>query len=386
MKQRPPRILCLIETVGRGGGAEQLVVDLAPRLRALGLEVEIAALFDWPDDLGDDLARAGVPLHRLHIPSRAAFARGLIALRRIVRGANFDLFWSHLAADHLYARAAAAMSPGSVTVNTFHGEIPDPPPASTWSRAGRWVQHRACASSAAHVAVSHATASDFTRVYGWRDIQVAHNGVDLARVEALGSATSRAAIRAAFGVAENAFLLVVPARYVRKKGQAHLIDAVARLRDAGVAARVLMFGTGPTQAALQAQVERLDLSDAVTIGGIIPHDQLFPLIRAADGVVQPSLREPFGIGAVEAMALGTPVILSDVDGFRETTDEGRVARMVPPGDVAALVTAIGALRRDPASACARADAARAHVLAHFSIDACAARWHAILRRALVERG
>lgn len=376
----------MIETIGRGGGAEQLVVDLAPRLRALGLEVEIAALFEWPDDLGDDLARAGVPLHRLHIPSRGAFPRGLLALRRVVHGKRFDLFWSHLASDHLYARAAAAMAPGSVTVNTFHGELPDPPPASLRSRASRWLQHRACASSAAHVAVSKATESDFARVYGWRDIRVAHNGVDLSRVEALGSATSPAAARAAFGVAENAFLLVVPARYVQKKGQAYLIDAVARLRDAGVAARVLMFGTGPTKAALQAQVEQLKLDDAITVAGIIPHDQLFPLIRAANAVVQPSLREPFGIGAVEAMALGTPVILSDVDGFRETTDAGRVARMVPPGDAAALAAAIHEVHADPASARARADAARAHVFAHFSIDACAARWHAILTDALGERG
>lgn len=381
MKQRPPRILCLIETIGRGGGAEQLVVDLVPRLRARGLDVEIAALFDWPDDFSAELARAGVPLHRLHIPSRAAFALGLLRLSRLVRAGRYDLFWSHLAADHLYARAAAAMTPGSLVVNTFHGEIADPPPASVRSRAGRWLQHRVCAASAARVAVSHATARDFARVHGWRDIQVAHNGIDLARIEHLGAATTRAAARAAFGVADDAFLLVVPARYVEKKGQRHLIEAVASLRDAGVCPRVLMFGTGPMHGELQAQVERLGLTAAVTIGPIIPHAQLLPLIRAADALVQPSLREPFGIGAVEAMALGTPVILSDVDGFCETTDGGRVARLVPPGAAAALAAAIGELRDDPATARTRADAARAHVRAHFSIDACADRWHAILNHA-----
>lgn len=68
---------------------------------------------------------------------------------------------------------------------------------------------------------------------------------------------------------------------------------------------------------LRARAAELGLVGAVEFAPPMLHDQLFPLIQAADAVVIPSLREPFGIAAAEAMLLGTPVVLTRVDGFVE---------------------------------------------------------------------
>ena len=79
---------------------------------------------------------------------------------------------------------------------------------------------------------------------------------------------------------------------------------------------------------LRARAAELGLTEAVEFAPPMPHDQLFSLMQAADAVVIPSLREPFGIAAAEAMLLGVPVVLTRVDGFVELVGDSEGALMV----------------------------------------------------------
>ncbi|MDY6086356.1 MAG: glycosyltransferase [Peptoniphilaceae bacterium] len=103
-----------------------------------------------------------------------------------------------------------------------------------------------------------------------------------------------------------------------------------------------LVGDGPQEAELKAWAADHGLSDVVTFHGRIPHESVPDMLRSLSLYVAPSTldSESFGVSAVEAMACGVPVVVSDVDGFREVTDDGRVARMVPRQDPDALAAAM----------------------------------------------
>jgi len=128
---------------------------------------------------------------------------------------------------------------------------------------------------------------------------------------------------------------------------------------------------------MHAAVATLKLGDRVVVRDVIEQDKLIPLIASADALVMPSLREPFGIAAAEALALETPAVLTEVDGFKELVGDSHGALLVPPANPAVLAEAIMTIRNDPAAAKAMADRGRRRVDERFSIDACARRWQAI---------
>ena len=104
---------------------------------------------------------------------------------------------------------------------------------------------------------------------------------------------------------------------------------------------------------------RVFLGDAVIRSGWLPEDELKALIGAADAAVVPSLYEPFGMVALEAMSLGAPVVASRTGGLADIVIDGETGRSVPPGDPVALAGALVATLSDPARSRVLAREARA---------------------------
>lgn len=99
-----------------------------------------------------------------------------------------------------------------------------------------------------------------------------------------------------------------------------LVEALARLRDQGERASLDLIGSGPVQARVQADIERLGLSSQVRLHGFMkePH----PLLARADAMVLPSLSEGMSRAALEALHLGVPCVLRQVDGNAELIQDG----------------------------------------------------------------
>jgi glycosyltransferase involved in cell wall biosynthesis len=137
--------------------------------------------------------------------------------------------------------------------------------------------------------------------------------------------------------------IVFSGRFSPDKGPDVLIDAVARM---AAPPPVLMLGAGVLEGDLRAQVIEAGLEDVVSFRGWI--EDPGPWVAGAAVQVCPSRDESFSQTAVLAMALGVPVVGTDVDGFPETLADGRGV-IVPADDPAALATALegvlgGALR------------------------------------------
>jgi teichuronic acid biosynthesis glycosyltransferase TuaC len=127
---------------------------------------------------------------------------------------------------------------------------------------------------------------------------------------------------------------------IPRKGHHLAIEAVARCPDC----TLLIAGDGPLRPALAALADRLGARERVRLLGETPHAQLPSLYGAADVLLLASEREGWANVLLEAMACGTPVIATDVNGTAEVVKSPEAGRLVTKRSPAAIVEALTELR------------------------------------------
>jgi glycogen synthase len=172
------------------------------------------------------------------------------------------------------------------------------------------------------VVCSHYMQGHVADVFGVDEakVQVIPNGIDpldLAPVDDL------AALRAQFADPTEKLVLLI-GRLVYEKGFQIALDALPRVIGRLDGVRFLVAGSGTHEAELKAQAQRLGLMRHGAFMGWIGDDVLRSLYRIADLCVVPSIYEPFGLVALEAMASGCPCIVADTGGLREVVPNERV--------------------------------------------------------------
>ncbi|WP_241778569.1 glycosyltransferase, partial [Streptomyces sp. AcH 505] len=181
-----------------------------------------------------------------------------------------------------------------------------------------------------------------------------------------GTAAARAALPLLAGLSPAAPVVVCVGRLCRQKGQDVLLRAWELIAHRSPQARLVLVGDGPDEARLRAAAPR-----SVLFAG--PVADTSPWYLAADLVVLPSRWEGMAVAPLEAMASGRPVVLSDVDGARESLPPGREDHcLVPPEDSRALAAAVSALLGDKVLREALGRASQQHVLSTFDVRQTAA--------------
>jgi phosphatidyl-myo-inositol dimannoside synthase len=141
--------------------------------------------------------------------------------------------------------------------------------------------------------------------------------------------------------AKRPFTIICVARLIERKGQHHLLRALAELRlTCAQPVRLILVGTGDAEAQLRELADSLQVADAVTFKGFVSREQMPPLYREADVFVLPSQQEGMSIALLEAMASGLPVIVTDTGGTAELVTQGQNGEIVPWGEVPALTRAL----------------------------------------------
>ncbi|MFP4015836.1 MAG: glycosyltransferase family 4 protein [Halanaerobiales bacterium] len=121
-------------------------------------------------------------------------------------------------------------------------------------------------------------------------------------------------------------------RIVREKGIQVLIQSIPQILNTNPSTKFIIAGKGPHQQSLRSQAEFLGVADRIYFTGFISDEERNKLYQAADVAVFPSLYEPFGIVALEAMATRTPVIVSNVGGLAEFVKDGENGLVFNTGD------------------------------------------------------
>src|ERR671939_1856073 len=188
------------------------------------------------------------------------------------------------------------------------------------------------------IVCSHYMRGQVADVFGLDEdgVTVIPNGIDPLDLRPVGDL---AALRATYAAPEDKLVLLT-GRLVYEKGFQLALDALpAVIRRVG-RVRFLVAGAGMHRAELEAQARRLRLDAHGAFLGWIGDDLLRSLYRVSDLCVVPSLYEPFGLVALEAMASGCPCIVADTGGLREVVPPGeRVGlrfRARDPGSLAAM--------------------------------------------------
>ena len=141
-------------------------------------------------------------------------------------------------------------------------------------------------------------------------------------------------------------------RIAKRKGIDFLIRSMPLVVRTIPDARLLVGGKGSCLEKMRSLVRQLGLERNVTFLGFVPDDQLNTLYNQAGCVVVPSVFEGFGITVIEALAAGTRVVGTDVDGIREILNSGEYGRLAPYGNHQALADAIIAELNEPKKAAA----------------------------------
>lgn len=166
-------------------------------------------------------------------------------------------------------------------------------------------------------------------------------------------------------------LVLAVGRLRPKKGFATLIDACARLRDAGVGLRCQIVGYGPERDALEARIAALGFADVVELMGKLDHDEVIARYADADVFALPCRvdddgdRDGIPNVLAEAMAMGLAVVSTQVSGIPELVTDGVDGLLVPPRDARALAAAMRRLLDDAALREALGRAARATICERF---------------------
>ena len=347
------------------GGVQAQVFGLVREMRRRGHEARVLGACDGPPPesfvtpLGNSLPLAANGSIAPIAPDPAATLRTFHALR----GESFDVIHLHepLVPGPVMAALLVHSAP---TVATFHAAGVS---ASyrlmrrPLSRMINRIDHKVVVSKDALALVQAELGGEY---------EVLFNGVELAEIGAVDPfLDGRDGLPTVFFCA----------RHEERKGLQVLLDALSHF---DVEARIWIAGDGPETEALQ---KRAGNDPRVEWLGRVSDEEKFARLRSADVFCAPSLGgESFGVVLIEAMAAGTTVVASALDGYRNVATHGLDALLVPPGDPVALADALkkAMLDEDLAVALRLAGSERAE---RFAMSSLASRYVDIYRDVIASR-
>jgi glycosyltransferase involved in cell wall biosynthesis len=376
---RPIRVLELRSVRGTGGGPEKTILLGAKRADPARFAVTVCYIRDGRDDVFaiDKWARElGVDYVEVH--ERNSFDRSIWpALRTLVRERQIDIVHAHEHKTDLLAMLLGRYE-RIVPLSTAHAWV-----GHSWREQLYYAVDKRLLVRFPHVvAVSSEIRNELLK-YGADParITVILNAIDPARFKR--DPARRPEARAALGLQDDEIAIGAVGRLEPQKRFDLLMDAFARVSADAPRLRLLIAGDGSLKAELTALVDRLGLAGRCRLIGHCT--DIIGFHHALDLYVQSSDYEGTPNAVLEAMALESPTIATDVGGTKELAYDREHALIIPPGQVDALIAAIRDALDHPEATTARAKAARQRIEQELSFDRRMDRLEAIYERLIQER-
>ena len=360
------RIGMMIETDGPGG-AEVVLIQLSEELRRRGHEVIEVGPAEGKGWLSGRLAELDFERRTFSL-RRAIDPFCAWRMTRMLSEEKVDVVHSHEFTMAVYGALACRLLniPHVVTLHGGDGAF------SAFRRraALRWSQRN----SQAFVGVSQHTSDFMAEKLGIdiKTIQTVHNGI-------FHHEGNRAKTRASLGLGSDDVLVLAVGNARPRKGQIHLLQALAALNQQGVgqSLHIAVAGDGPERERMHEFAKEHRLSDRVHLLGL--RRDIDDLQSAADISAMPSYWEGLPLAVLEGMFGSSAIVASDVGGIGEAVRDGIEGILVPPGDVNGLAQALRYLLENPEERTAMGQAAQKRALEKFSVAAMADQYEALYR-------
>jgi glycosyltransferase involved in cell wall biosynthesis len=348
------------------GGAERHSITLANRLAERGHECHAVYVKNIPDQLSRLRLAPPASVRCLH--ARRYFDLSALShLHAFIRRLAPSVVFATNCYALMYAGLARAGHPLVVTLHTTW--------LQTLKEEAQMLAYRPLFWSAdAAVFVCERQKRHWLRraVLGRRN-EVIYNGIDPAYWKP--DPAAGAALRRALGFAPVDYVIGLSAVLRPEKNPVQLVEALARLRAMDLPAKVLFIGDGPVRQQVEQRARALGVDSHMAITGF--QQDVRPFLSACDVAALTSFSESFSLAAVEALALGLPVVQPDVGGAAEMMVAGEEGFLFPVGDTGALVERLARLA-DPATRARMGRAASERVARSFTEDVMVERYERLL--------
>jgi glycosyltransferase involved in cell wall biosynthesis len=371
------KILFIIDYFHRTGGTEQHLAQLIAGLQADAFRCSVVAFDLGANPLLDGLRARGVsviglPVGREYVPNAVVQAWRLV---KLIRKNKYDIVQTfHQKAD-TYGAVIARLSGVKHLISSKRdtGELRKPWHFFLNRRLQSLFDAFIVVAEAVRVAVmahDHVPGSRITTIY---------NGVDITRFR-VPTAEQRSDARTHLGFAADDFVVGMVAGFRPEKNHEVFFAGLLEAAPSIPSLKVLALGAGPLLAQFRQRITQTVLAARTVFTGDV--SGVVPCLWAMDvGCLTSGSNEGFSNAIVEQMAVGLPVIVTDVGGNAEAVVDGENGRVIPPRDVTAFSSALIDLHANPARAAAMGRASRTRVEERFSLERmCAA--HVRLYRSL----
>jgi glycosyltransferase involved in cell wall biosynthesis len=331
MDTNPPGLLFIVNSLGPGG-AEKHAVTLLNRLDAGHFRLHLAylkraeALLPQLDTsrlnevLCCDVER-GIERRAVHRLAALVQARNIHA---IVCTNTFSMLYGYLA-----RRTVSGARPKLATL--FHTTVPQ-----TYKEKAQMLLYKHLFKATDLLLYVSENQRGYWRKRGLRAQResVIHNGIDVEQFADLQTREEKERLRGSLGFGPQDYVIGLCSVLRPEKAHGDLLRALARLRAQNISAKALFIGDGPERDSIEAQVWKLGLGEHVVITGFEP--DVRPFIGCCDVMTLVSTTETFSLAALECMALGKPLVMSDVGGASEQVLHGKTGLLFKPGDIDSL--------------------------------------------------
>lgn len=306
------------------GGAEKLMVDLLPRLKDLGNDVEILLFDGTRTAFYDELDRLGIKIHHLSIGGNVYNPLNIFRLRNFLK--LYDIIHTHNTSPQLFV-ALNNLCKKRIIITTEH---------STNNRRRKWHWYKqidqwmySCYKKV--ICISDNAKSSLENYLGKNDrFCTINNGIDLTKYHNHILDISE----------QREFIISMVAGFRHEKDQDTLIKAISRLPKNY---KLWLIGDGERREDIERLIALLRLSDRVKLWGI--RNDIPDLLAQTHIVVLSSHWEGLSLSSIEGMASGRPFIASDVDGLHDVVKD--VGILFPHKDYLALAKEIKSLCEAP---------------------------------------
>ncbi|HTZ07008.1 MAG TPA: glycosyltransferase family 4 protein [Gaiellaceae bacterium] len=337
------------------GGSERHLLTLLPALAERGFEPVLVGLDDPEWDAADFYGALSVPSIRVPSPRDV----DPLLLARLVRSLRADVVHTHLVHADVYGGVAAKLR-GEWLVSTKHNDDP--------FRTGpfRYVER-----TVSRLADRVVTITDALHRFTVDEV-----GIPAAKVETIHDGLDD--LPAPWGanppdtVPDGARVLLAISRLTGQKGIDVAVRALDSLPDDTV---LVVLGEGPEREALESLARELGVDRRVFLLGRVP--DVAAWLRRATLLVHPARWEGFGLGVLEAMLAGLPVVASNVSSLPELVVDGVTGILVRPDDPSALALGIARALDEPSFGAAGRDRAHAEFSVARMADATAALYRSL---------